>query len=98
MSIKLTDKNGKPLYGAAKQAVLNKQLAWQNDEIDLFFTSTRDRIERLERQIKYWPLTVIAALFFGCVVGKIIQPDLAVIAVGCAGAGAGAMLAIERHK
>lgn len=53
----LTDKNGKPLHGAAKQAVLNKHLGWQNDEIGVTLLSNCDRITRLERQTKYLPLT-----------------------------------------
>lgn len=91
-------KNGKPLYGAAKQAMLRKQLAWQDDEIEVFLVSVDDRISRLERQTKYLPIAVIVALFVGCATGKLIKPDLAVMAVGCAGAGAGMMTAIARHK
>jgi hypothetical protein len=32
--VKITGKNGKPLYGAAKEAVLRKQsrINWQNEE------------------------------------------------------------------
>jgi len=91
-------KNGKPLHGAAKQAVLKKQLVWQDEEVGISLLSITDRVFRLERQAKCWPLTVIAALFFGCGAGKIVKPDLAVLAVGCAGASAGAIIAIERQK
>ncbi|MEG4795713.1 hypothetical protein QUA69_11405 [Microcoleus sp. LAD1_D1] len=90
-------KNGKPLYGAAKQAVLKKQLVWQNDEVELYLTSIADRVSRLERQTKYLPITVIVALFLGCTAGKFLKPDLAVLAVACGGAGAGAMIAIARQ-
>lgn len=90
-------KNGKPLHGAAKQAVLKKQLAWQDDEVEISLFSITDRVSRLERQTKYLPLTIIAALFFGCAAGKFIKPDLAVLAVGCGGAGAGMMIAISRQ-
>lgn len=95
----ILSKNGKPLYGAAKEAVLKKtQLGWQNDEIEVSLLSITDRLARLERQTKYLPLTVVAALFFGCAAGKFIKPDLAVLAVGCGGAGAGMMIAISRQQ
>lgn len=97
MSVDLTDKNGKQLHGAAKQAVLNKYLGWQNDEIGVSLTSVTDRLSRLERQTKYLPLTVIAALFLGCAAGKFLKPDLVVLAVGCGGAGAGVIIAITRQ-
>ena len=95
--MQITDKNGKPLYGAAKQAVLNKHLGWQNDEIGVTLLSNCDRITRLERQTKYLPLTVIAALFLGCAAGKFLKPDLAVLAMGCGGAGMGMVVAIARQ-
>lgn len=94
----LIDKNGKLLHGAAKQAVLNKHFAWQNDEIGISLLSVTDRVARLERQTKYLPLTVIAALFLGCVAGKFLKPDLAVLAVGCGSAGAGMMISIARQN
>ena len=96
--MEILSKNGKPLHGAAKQSVLKKQLAWQNDEIEVYLLSVTDRISRLERRTKYLPLTVVGALFFGCVVGKTLKPDFAMLAVGCAGAGAGMMTAIARQK
>lgn len=95
--MEILGKNGKPLHGAAKQAVIKKQLTWQNDEIEVFLLSITDRVFRLERRTKYLPLTVIAALFFGCAAGKFLKPDLAVLAVGCGGAGAGMMIAISRQ-
>ncbi|MCC3405201.1 MAG: hypothetical protein JGK17_06315 [Microcoleus sp. PH2017_10_PVI_O_A] len=94
----LIGKNGKPLHGAAKQAVLNKHLGWQNDEIGVTLLSVTDRITKLERRTKYLPITVIAALFFGCAAGKFLKPDLAVLAVGCGSAGAGMTVAIARQK
>lgn len=97
MKIQLTDKNGKPLHGAAKQAVLNKHFAWQTDETGILLLSVTDRITRLERQTKYLPLIVIAALFLGCAAGKFLKPDLAVLAVGCSAAGAGMIVAIARQ-
>ena len=93
----ITGKNGKPLHGAAKQAVLNKHFAWQNDEIGITLLSTNDRITRLERQTKYLPLTVIAALFLGCAGGKFLNPNLATLAVGCGAAGVGMAVAISRQ-
>ncbi|MEG4529877.1 hypothetical protein [Microcoleus sp. D2_18a_D3] len=95
--MKFLDKNGKPLHGAAKEAVLKKQLTWQNDEIEVSLLSITDRVSRLERQTKYLPLTVVVALFVGCAAGKFVKPDLAVLAVGCGGAGAGMMIAISRQ-
>lgn len=95
--MEIVGKNGKPLHGAAKQAVLKKQLVWQDEEVGISLLSITDRVFRLERQTKYLPLTVIAALFFGCAAGKFIKPDLAVLAVGCGGAGAGMMIAISRQ-
>ena len=94
---KLIGKNGKPLYGAAKQAVLNKNFQWQTDETGILLLSMTDRVTRLERQTKYLPLTVIAALFLGCAAGKFVKPDLAVLAVGCGAAGAGMAVAIARQ-
>jgi hypothetical protein len=94
----ITDKNGKPLHGAAKQAVLNKRLGWQNDEIGVTLLSANDRITKLERQTKYLPITVIAALFLGCAAGKFLKPDLAALAVGCGGAGVGMTVAIARQS
>jgi len=66
----LTDKNGRPLHGAAKQAVLNKHFAWQADEIGIVLLSVTDRITRIERQTRYLPLAVMAALLLGCAAGK----------------------------
>ncbi|MEG4251094.1 hypothetical protein [Microcoleus sp. Pol10D4] len=96
--MEVLSKNGKPLYGAAKQAVLKQQLAWQHDEIEVSLLSITDRVSRLERQTKHLPIAVIVALFVGCAAGKILKPDLAVLAVGCGGAGAGMMVAIARQK
>ncbi|MEG4915757.1 hypothetical protein [Microcoleus sp. B7-D4] len=95
--MEILGKNGKPLHGAAKQAVLNKRLVWYNDETEICFTSIFDRISRIERQTKYLPIAVIVALFVGCAAGKFLKPDLAALAVGCGGAGAGMMLAISRQ-
>ena len=95
--MELTGKNGKPLHGAAKQAVLNKHFSWQTDETGILLMSMTDRVTRLERQTKYLPLTVIAALFLGCAAGKFLKPNLAVLAVGCGAAGAGMMVAIARQ-
>lgn len=97
MKIDLTDKNGKPLHGAAKQAVISKYLGWQKDELDITFGSLSDRVSRIERQAKYLPITVIVALFVGCAAGKIIKPDLAVMAIGCAGGGVGMALVLSRQ-
>jgi hypothetical protein len=94
----LTGKNGKPLHGAAKQAVLNKRLGWQNDEIGVTLLSVTDRLVRLERRTKYLPITVIAALVFGCFVGKLVKPDLVAIAIGGGAAGVGMAAAITRQK
>ena len=95
--MELTGKNGKPLHGAAKQAVLNKHFSWQTDETGILLMSMTDRVTRLERQTKYLPLTVIAALFLGCAAGKFVKPDLAVLAVGCGAAGAGMAVSIARQ-
>lgn len=97
MKIDLTDKNGKPLHGAAKQAVISKHLGWQKDELDITFVSLTDRVSKIERQTKYLPVAVIIALFFGCVTGKFLKPDLAVVAIGCAGGGVGMAIALSRQ-
>jgi hypothetical protein len=86
----ITGKNGKPLYGAALEAVLRKQsrINWQDDgEVAILFQALDSRLSKLERRQKYAPLTIVAALAFGCIFGTVLKPDLAAIAVGSAAAG-----------
>lgn len=88
--MKITGKNGKPLYGAAREAVLRKQSRtnWQNEEeVSLLFQSLDERIARMELRQKYAPLTIVAALIVGCTFGTIVKPNLAAIAVGAGAAG-----------
>jgi hypothetical protein len=105
------DRNGNLLRGAAKQAYLKKQWQIQNLELtisreleltslkdlDLTILSLNDRIERLERRTKNLPVMVIAALVFGCFTGKLINPDLIVIAIGGGAAGVGMAVMIARQ-
>jgi hypothetical protein len=98
--MEILDRNGKPLHGAAKQAVLSKRYGlngWNPDEVTISIVSFEDRIRRLERRIKYLPVTVVCALFLGCAVGKIVKPDLVAVAIGCGSAGAGMAVAISRQ-
>lgn len=88
--MKITGKKGKPLYGAAREAVLRKQSRnnWHNEEkVALLFQSLDERIVQLESWQKYAPLTLVAALIVGCVLGTVIKPDLATLAVGNGAAG-----------
>jgi hypothetical protein len=51
--MKITGKNGKPLYGAAKEAVLRKQSQsnWHNEEeAAILFQSLDERLVQLERR------------------------------------------------
>jgi hypothetical protein len=97
--VKITGKNGKPLYGAALEAVLRKQSRtnWQNEEeAAILFHALDSRLSRLERRQKYAPLTVVAALIIGCTFGTVLKPDLAAIALG--GGAAGLAIAIGRPR
>lgn len=96
--MKIIGKNGKPLYGAAKEAVLRKLSRdnWHNEEeVAILFQSLNERIVQLERRQRYAPITLVAALIVGCAFGTVIKPNLASIVVG-AGA-AGLVLAIRRQ-
>ncbi len=96
--VKITGKNGKPLYGAAKEAVLRKQsrINWQNEEeAAILFQALDSRLSQLERRQKHAPLTLVAALVVGCVFGTVLKPDLAAIAV--AGVAAGLVVLICRQ-
>jgi hypothetical protein len=96
--MKINGKNGKPLYGAAREAVLRKQSQtnWHNEEeTAILFQSLDERIVQLERRQSQAPLTLVAALVAGCVLGTAIKPDLAAIAVG--GGAAGLVVAIRRQ-
>jgi hypothetical protein len=88
--MKITGKNGKPLYGAAREAVLRKQTKtnWHNDEeAAILFQSLDERIARMERRQSQAPLTLVTALIVGCAFGTVIKPDLAAIVVGAGAAG-----------
>jgi hypothetical protein len=96
--VKITGKNGKPLYGAALEAVLKKQSRtnWQNDEeVAILFQSLDSRLSRLERRQKYAPITLVAALAAGCAFGTVLKPDLAAIVAG--GVAAGLVVSICRQ-
>ena len=87
--MKITGKNGKPLYGAAREAVLRKQSRdnWHNEEEGaILFQSLDERIVQLERRQRYTPLSLVAALILGCTFGSIIKPNLAAIIVGASAA------------
>ena len=88
--MKITGKNGKPLYGAAKEAVLRKQSRdnWHNEEeAGILFQSLDERIVQLERRQRYASVSFVAALILGCAFGSIIKPNLAAIIVGAGAAG-----------
>ncbi|MCC3595780.1 MULTISPECIES: hypothetical protein [unclassified Microcoleus] len=88
--MKITGKNGKPLYGAAREAVLRKQSRtnWHNEEeTAILFQALDERIARMERRQSQAPLTLVAALIVGCLFGTVIKPDLAAIAAGAGAAG-----------
>ncbi len=94
------DKNGNPLRGAAKQAVLNKRYGlngWSREETEITILALDDRICRIERRTKYVPVAVVCALFLGCAAGKLIKPDLVAVAIGCGSAGVGMVAAISRQ-
>ncbi|MEG4916314.1 hypothetical protein [Microcoleus sp. B7-D4] len=96
--MKITGKNGKPLYGAAREAVLRKQSQtnWHNEEeAAILFQSLDERIARMESRQRQAPLTLVAALIIGCAFGSIIKPNLAAIAVG--GCAAGLVVSITRQ-
>jgi hypothetical protein len=96
--VKVIGKNGKPLYGAAKEAVLRKQERnnWHSEEeVAIFFQALDSRIIKLELRQKYASLTLVVALIVGCVFGTILKPDWAVIAVG--GGVAGLVISICRQ-
>ena len=88
--MKITGKNGKPLYGAAREAVLRKQSQtnWHNEEeAAILFLSLDERIVQLERRQRYTPLICVVALIVGCAFGTIVKPNLAAIVVGAGAAG-----------
>lgn len=96
--MKITGKNGKPLYGAAREAGLRKQSRtnWHNEEeVSIFFESIDERIIQLESRQKYAAITLVAALVVGCAFGSIVKPNLAAIAVG--GGTAGLVVSIRRQ-
>lgn len=96
--VKITGKNGKPLYGAAREAVLRKQSRtnWHSDEeAAILFQSLDERLVQLERRQRQAPLTLVAALIVGCAFGSIVKPNLAAIAAGAGSAGL--VLAIHRQ-
>jgi hypothetical protein len=97
----LIDKNGNLLHGAAREAVLlklakEKNISYVLTDEAIILASAIDRIDRLERQLKYLPISVILALVVGCGVGKFLKPDLFAIAVG--GSAAGATLGIANKR
>lgn len=95
---KIMGKNGKPLYGAAKEAVIRKQSQsnWHNEEeAAILFQSLDERLVQLERRQRQAPLAIVMALVAGCAFGSIVKPNLAAIVVG-AGA-AGLVVAITRQ-
>ncbi|MEG5043486.1 hypothetical protein [Microcoleus sp. B4-C1] len=96
--MKITGKNGKPLYGAARAAVLRKQSRtnWHNEEeVAILFQSLDERIVQLESRQRQAPLAIVVALIIGCAFGSIVKPNLAAIVVGASAAGL--VLAIRRQ-
>src|ERR671932_660979 len=88
--MEITGKNGKPLYGAAKEAALRKQSRtnWYNEEeVSILFQSFDERIARIELRQRYAPITLIAALIVGCIFGTVVKPNLAAVVVGAGAAG-----------
>jgi hypothetical protein len=88
--MKITGKNGKPLYGAAREAVLRKQSQtnWHNEEeTAILFQSLDERLVQLERRQRCTTLAIVAALVVGCAFGTVIKPNLAAIVVGAGAAG-----------
>jgi hypothetical protein len=96
--VKITGKNGKPLYGAALEAVLRKQsqTEWHKDEeAAILFQALESRLVQLEHRQKYAPLTLVAALVVGCLFGTAIKLDWAAIVVG--GGAAGLVVSIRKQ-
>lgn len=101
MDSNLRDKNGNLLHGAAKEAVLNKlakegKILYIPTDEGIMLASATDRIDKLERQLKYLPIATIFALVLGCGVGKFLKPDLFAVAVG--GSAAGAALGVANKR
>ena len=96
--MKITGKNGKPLYGAAREAALRKLDAesWKRqEEQEIMLLGLSDRLNKLERAAKNIPLLLVAALAIGCAAGTLLKPELTAVAVG--GSAAGLAVSIGRQ-
>ncbi len=74
--VKITGKNGKPLYGAAREPVLRKLDAKSRksqEEQEIMLLGLSDALTTSERAAKNIPLLLVAALASGCESGNFAQ-------------------------
>ena len=88
----LTDKNGKPLYGAALQSALIKKNGWQPDEVEICVSGIFDRLAKVEQHHQRLPFLLVGAIAIGCTVGTFLKPNIAAVAIGAGAAGVGVAL------